>query len=53
MKPQASPATTPRGFWRETLAAQRTEAARRLDGSPSLWRGVEDIVAQETEAAAH
>ena len=44
---QASPATEPRGGWRETIAAQRSEIERVVEDSPSLRQTVARVIAKE------
>jgi hypothetical protein len=53
IKLQASPATEPRGGWRETIAAQRSEIERVVEDSPSLRQIVARTIAKEIGAARH
>jgi hypothetical protein len=53
IKLQASPAMEPRAHWRETIIEQRDEIRRLLDDSPSLRRGVQEIIAQELGRAGY
>lgn len=47
IKLQASPATEPRGGWRETIAEQRSEIERVTEDSPSLRQLVGRVIAKE------
>ena len=47
IKLQASPATEPRGGWRETIIEQRSEIERVIENSPSLRQAVGRIIAKE------
>ncbi len=47
IKLQASPATEPRGGWRETIVEQRSEIERVIEDSPSLRQAVGRIIAKE------
>jgi hypothetical protein len=47
IKLQASPATEPRGGWRETIIEQRSEIERVIEDSPSLRQAVGRIIAKE------
>jgi hypothetical protein len=52
LKLEASPAIHPRAGWRTTIIDARREVAGILRDSPSLRREVEDLIAEETDAAA-
>jgi Domain of unknown function DUF29 len=47
LKLQASPATEPRGGWRETVIEQRSEIERVIEDSPSLRQSVDAVIARE------
>jgi hypothetical protein len=47
IKLQASPATEPRGGWRETITEQRSEIERVIEDSPSLRQVVGQFIARE------
>jgi hypothetical protein len=47
IKLQASPATEPRGGWRETIIEQRSEIERIIEDSPSLRQAVGRAIARE------
>ena len=47
IKLQASPATEPRGGWRETLVEQRSEIERIIKDSPSLRQTAGSAIAKE------
>lgn len=47
IKLQASPATEPRGGWRETIAEQRSEIERVIEDSPSLRQAVDRLITRE------
>jgi hypothetical protein len=51
IKLQASPATEPRGGWRETIVEQRSEIERVIEDSPSLRPAIDRIVAKEIGTA--
>ncbi len=53
MKLQASPATTPRAGWRETIIEQRNEIIRLLEDSPSLRQTVDRTIAGEMDRARY
>jgi hypothetical protein len=47
IKLQASPASEPRGGWRETIIEQRSEIERVVEDSPSLRQTVAPFIARE------
>ena len=47
IKLHASPATEPRGGWRETIIEQRSEIERIIEDSPSLRQAVGRAIARE------
>jgi hypothetical protein len=51
IKLQASPATAPRGGWRETIVRARGEIERLLEDSPSLRPSVATVIARELPRA--
>jgi hypothetical protein len=53
IKLQASPATEPRGGWRETIVEQRSEIERVIEDSPSLRQAIGRIVVKEIGTARH
>jgi hypothetical protein len=47
IKLQASPATGPRGGWRETIIEQRSEIERVIEDSPSLRPAIGRVIVKE------
>jgi hypothetical protein len=52
LKLAASPATAPRGGWQESIEDARGEIEILLDDSPSLRRGVDELIRKQSPIAA-